>query len=203
MVARIAGPYQIQFLRKGCLLMASYVSCPRDLSKIKTKIAFNLTKRQLICFGLAALVGFPVFFLLRKTGNMTLAGCGMVFTMLPFFVFAMYEKDGRTLEYVLRDMIETLFLRPRIRPYRTENFYEDLCRAAQTEKEVNRIGKKMTKEIAIKLLEHSRVLVRNCKSQRTNKNYDAEVCLTVQPDGKANYHLEFPVSKKEKKKPKK
>ena len=142
MVSRIAGPYQIQFLRKGCLLMASYVSCPRDLSKIKTKIAFNLTKRQLICFGIAALVGFPVFFLLRKTGNMTLAGCGMVFTMLPFFVFAMYEKDGRTLEYVLRDMIETLFLRPRIRPYRTENFYEDLCRAAQTEKEVNRIVQK-------------------------------------------------------------
>ena len=102
--------------------MASYVSCPRDLSKIKTKIAFNLTKRQLICFGIAALVGFPIFFLLRKTGNMTLAGCGMVFTMLPFFVFAMYEKDGRTLEYVLRDMIETLFLRPRIRPYRTEIF---------------------------------------------------------------------------------
>lgn len=67
----------------------------------------------------------------------------------------------------------------------------------------NRIGKKMTKEIAVKLLEHRRVLVRNCKSQRTNKNYDAEVCLTVQPDGKANYHLEFPVSKKEKKKPKK
>ena len=112
--------------------MASYVSCPRDLSKIKTKIAFNLTKRQLICFGLAALVGFPVFFLLRKTGNMTLAGCGMVFTMLPFFVFAMYEKDGRTLEYVLRDMIETIFIRARIRPYRTENFYEDLYRAAQT-----------------------------------------------------------------------
>jgi hypothetical protein len=47
------------------------------------------------------------------------------------------------------------------------------------------------------------VFVRNCKSQRTNKNYDAEVCLTVQPDGKANYHLEFLVSKKEKKKPKK
>ena len=67
----------------------------------------------------------------------------------------------------------------------------------------NRIGKKMTKEIAVKLLEHRSVLVRNCKSQRTNKNYDAEVCLTVQPDGKANYHLEFPVSKKEKKKPKK
>ena len=27
-----------------------YVNVPNDLSKIKTKIAFNLTKRQLICF---------------------------------------------------------------------------------------------------------------------------------------------------------
>mgnify|MGYP000046107400 CR=1 FL=1 len=29
-----------------------YVNVPNDLSKIKTKIAFNLTKRQLICFGI-------------------------------------------------------------------------------------------------------------------------------------------------------
>ena len=38
----------------------AYVNVPNDLSKIKTKIAFNLTKRQLICFGGAALVGIPV-----------------------------------------------------------------------------------------------------------------------------------------------
>ena len=28
-----------------------YVNVPNDLSKIKTKMAFNLTKRQLVCFG--------------------------------------------------------------------------------------------------------------------------------------------------------
>ena len=28
-----------------------YVNVPNDLSKIKTKLAFNLTKRQLVCFG--------------------------------------------------------------------------------------------------------------------------------------------------------
>ena len=33
-----------------------YVNVPNDLSKIKTKIAFNLTRRQLICFGGAAAV---------------------------------------------------------------------------------------------------------------------------------------------------
>ena len=38
-----------------------YVNVPNDLSKIKTKIAFNLTRRQLICFGGAAAVGIPVY----------------------------------------------------------------------------------------------------------------------------------------------
>ena len=34
-----------------------YVPVPKDLTKVKTKLAFNLTKRQLICFSLAGLVG--------------------------------------------------------------------------------------------------------------------------------------------------
>ena len=42
-----------------------YVPVPKDLTKVKTKLAFNLTKRQLICFSLAALVGLPVYFLTR------------------------------------------------------------------------------------------------------------------------------------------
>lgn len=40
-----------------------YVPVPKDLTKVKTKLAFNLTKRQLICFSLAGLVGLPVYFL--------------------------------------------------------------------------------------------------------------------------------------------
>ena len=37
----------------------AYVPVPKDLSKIKTKLAFNLTKRQLVCFSSAAAVGLP------------------------------------------------------------------------------------------------------------------------------------------------
>ena len=33
-----------------------YVNVPNDLSRVKTKLAFNLTKRQLICFGGGGLV---------------------------------------------------------------------------------------------------------------------------------------------------
>ena len=32
-------------------MAASYISVPRDLTKVKSKVMFNLTKRQLICFG--------------------------------------------------------------------------------------------------------------------------------------------------------
>ena len=33
--------------------MAAYISVPRDFSKVKSKVAFNLTARQLVCFGAA------------------------------------------------------------------------------------------------------------------------------------------------------
>lgn len=42
-----------------------YVPVPKDLNTVKTKVAFNLTKRQLICFSLAAAVGVPAYFLTR------------------------------------------------------------------------------------------------------------------------------------------
>ena len=37
----------------------AYVPVPKDLTKVKTKVAFNLTKRQLVCFGGGALLGVP------------------------------------------------------------------------------------------------------------------------------------------------
>ena len=51
--------------------MAAYISVPRDLTKVKSKVAFNLTKRQLLCFGTAALIGVPLFFVLRDSGGMS------------------------------------------------------------------------------------------------------------------------------------
>ena len=37
----------------------AYVTVPKDLTKVKTKVALNLTKRQLVCFSMAAAVGVP------------------------------------------------------------------------------------------------------------------------------------------------
>ena len=83
----------------------AYVPVPKDLTKVKTKVMFNLTKRQLVCFGSGALLGVPLFFLLRgPVGTSTAAMC-MVILMLPFFLLAMYEKNGQPLEKILRNMI--------------------------------------------------------------------------------------------------
>ena len=71
--------------------MASYIAVPRDLTKVKSKIMFNLTKRQLICFSLAALVGVPSFFLLKKIGSTSMAAMGMMVIMMPMFFLAIYE----------------------------------------------------------------------------------------------------------------
>jgi len=119
--------------------MAAYISVPRDLGKVKTKIFFNLTKRQLICFSIAAAVGIPLFFLVKKSGNVSLAALTMIGVMLPFFFFAMYEKDGMPLEVILDHFIEAKFRRPKERPYCTDNYYTALIRQYQAEKEVERI----------------------------------------------------------------
>jgi hypothetical protein len=101
----------------------AYVNVPTDLSKIKTKMAFNLTKRQLICFGIAAAVGIPTYLLTRSAIGNTGAMLLMIGLMLPCFLLAMYERDGLPFEKVLRNIVRTSFLWPRTRPYQTENFY--------------------------------------------------------------------------------
>ena len=100
-----------------------YVNVPNDLSKIKTKIAFNLTKRQLICFGMGAAIGVPTYLLTRQAIGNTGALFAMLAIMLPAFLLAMYEKDGLPFEKVIRNIVRVKFTRPGIRSYRTENIY--------------------------------------------------------------------------------
>lgn len=117
----------------------AYVPVPKDLTKVKSKVLFNLTKRQLICFGGGALIGVPLFFLLRGNLGASSAAILMVLSMLPLFVMGLYEKNGRPLEKVLGDVIQTVFLRPKRRPYQTDNLYAALMRQEQMEREVQKI----------------------------------------------------------------
>ena len=103
--------------------MAAYISVPRDFSKVKSKVAFNLTARQLICFGAAAVVGVPLFFVLRDTAGNSGATLGMMAVMLPMFFLAMYQKNGQPAEKILRYYFQARFVRPKVRPYQTRNYY--------------------------------------------------------------------------------
>lgn len=117
----------------------AYVPVPKDLTRVKTKVMFNLTKRQLICFGAGVLIGAPLFFLLlRPLGSSTAAMC-MMLVMLPFFLLGVYEKNGQPLEKVAGNIIRASILRPRQRPYRTNNFYALLEQQDKLDKEVSRI----------------------------------------------------------------
>ena len=113
----------------------AYVPVPKDLTKVKTKVALNLTKRQLIFFSLAAVVGIPFYLFMRKPIGSSIAAILMVTIMLPFFFMAMYEKDGLPLEKVVKNIIRARFLRPGIRPYQTQNIYAPFTQRGAVRKE--------------------------------------------------------------------
>ena len=117
----------------------AYVPVPKDLNAVKTKVMFNLTKRQLICFGSGVAVALPLFFLCKSSMNTSVASIVMIIVLLPFMLLAMYEKNGQHLEKILRNIIQVSFLRPKQRPYMTNNFYSVLERQENLDKEVYRI----------------------------------------------------------------
>lgn len=125
----------------------AYVTVPKDLTKVKSKVLFGLTKRQLVCFGAAALIGVPLFFLLKGAISSSAATLCMIVVMLPFFLLAMYEKQGQPLEVIVGQIVQAMFLRPKERPYQTNNFYAAVEQQIRVDKEVRRIVRK-SKETA-------------------------------------------------------
>ena len=126
-----------------------YVNVPKDLTKVKTKVAFNLTKRQLICFGIAAIIGVPIYFLTRGAVGGTVAVLLMIGGMLPMFFFAMYERDGQPAEQIVKHMLRHRFW-PGARPYKTENLYLYL------QKEGKNLARKQTANRAATASAHKR-----------------------------------------------
>ena len=70
----------------------------------------------------------------------------MVGIMLPFFFVAMYEKDGFPAEKILYFMIRQKILTPGIRPYKSENLYEQLEERERIKKEVRYLEEKAVSE---------------------------------------------------------
>ena len=62
-----------------------------------------------------------------------------------------------------------------------------------------KIGKHLTAAVAEKLVKNGHVRLKDCKSQRTGKTYNADVLLTTEEDGRAKFQMEFDNSGEKKK----
>lgn len=122
----------------------AYVTVPKDLNAVKSKVLFNLTKRQLVFFGAGALVGVALYFSVQSAINTTNAITLMIAIMFPFFLFGMYEKNGQNLETILKQVYLVKFASAKNRPYESKNFYSCLETQYDLNKEVHRIVNKRT-----------------------------------------------------------
>ena len=93
----------------------AYVPIPKDLNRVKTKVAFNLTKRQLIGFTLAGLVGIPVYLFMRKFVPNDIAVIFLLVSTLPIFLITLFEKDGLTFEKYFKHIYFHKFYQPQKR----------------------------------------------------------------------------------------
>ena len=112
----------------------AYVSIPKDLSRVKSKFLFNLTKRQVVCFGLGALTGVPAFFLAKDA-----LGVSPSVLLMMLLLLAMFERHGQPLEVLIRHFIQARFVRPRIRVWQNDNFYQTIERSIRNQQEVQKI----------------------------------------------------------------
>ena len=53
------------------------------------------------------------------------------------------------------------------------------------------LSKKLTKQTAVQLLKTKRVKLKNCRSIKTGKTFDADIVLSVREDGQACFTLDF------------
>ena len=104
----------------------AFCSIPKDMNKIKSKVVLNMTKRQLICFGTAVLIGVPIYIFTRGTIGNSPAVLLMMAMMSPLFLLAMYEKDGIPAEKLVRNYVRAKFYWSGIRLYKPENWYKTL-----------------------------------------------------------------------------
>ena len=119
----------------------AYVTITKDLTEVKDKVAFGLTKRQIVCFSLGGIAGVGTYFLTRHSLGNDLALLLLIALAAPFMLFGLYEKNGQPLEVVAKHIIQTKFIAPKERPYQTQNLYAVLERQRKLEKEVSAIAK--------------------------------------------------------------
>ena len=100
----------------------AYVKIPKDLTKVKTKVALNMTKRQLIGFSMAGLIGFPVYMFCKNVLSTDVSMIVMSIVVLPVLFATLYEKDNLPFEKHLAYIFK-FHSSKKIRLYKTKSIY--------------------------------------------------------------------------------
>ena len=105
-------------------MQQNFVRIPKDLSLIKQKFIFGLTKRQAICFGIGLAMGIPAFFIFKiLTNNLTVSVFALGILAFPGIACSLFNKNGMFFEEYLK-LIITFFRKPRVRTYQTVNAFK-------------------------------------------------------------------------------
>lgn len=100
----------------------AYVKIPKDLTKVKTKVALNMTKRQLIGFSIAGLIGFPIYMLCKNFLSTDISMIVMSIVVLPVLFVTLYEKDNLPFEKHLAYILK-FHKSKKIRLYKAKSIY--------------------------------------------------------------------------------
>ncbi|EGT3640670.1 PrgI family protein [Clostridioides difficile] len=122
----------------------AYVPIPKDLKKVKTKVAFNLTKRQLIGFTIAGLIGIPIYLFMRKVVPNDIAVIFLIVSTLPIFFITLFEKDGLSFEKYFKYIYLHKFYQPQKR-VRKEVYLERQKKDSAAEAHAKQKGFKKSK----------------------------------------------------------
>lgn len=118
-------------------MQENYVKIPKDLSLIKQKFVFGLTKRQAVCFGVGLVCGLAAFFAVKiPTDNMTLSTLALGIVAAPAIFCGLYDKNGVKFEEQVKLMF-SFFKKPKVRTYRSDNKFL----AIERQIEYNRLNK--------------------------------------------------------------
>ncbi len=113
---------------------ANFVKIPKDISLIKQKFAFGLTKRQLICFVIGLSMGLPAFFIIKALiDDITISVVALSVFSAPGIACGLYEKNGQHFEDKIKLLVKFLKL-PKVRTYQSENMFDAIERNYEFDK---------------------------------------------------------------------
>jgi hypothetical protein len=95
----------------------AYISIPKDLEKIKSKVVGIFSTRQLVSLVFAACVCIPLYFILQEAPQ-PVALTVSIFSGLPFLFLGMYERNGMPVEEWLKGWLDFSLLSGTVRVYK-------------------------------------------------------------------------------------